>query len=58
MPAPLASWREGAARSAVLDFVDRVTRAGGADFVPPAARVPVLDMGHDWERIFADGVEG
>lgn len=43
MTATLPSWREGAARSAVLDFVDRVTRAGGADFVPPAARVAVFD---------------
>lgn len=39
----LATWTAGPARSAVLDFVDRVTRAGGPDFVEPAARVAVVD---------------
>lgn len=39
----LATWRDGAARTAVLDFVDRVTREDGPDHVPPAARVAVLD---------------
>lgn len=40
---PLPSWNEGAARSAILDFVDRVTREGGPDFVPPAERIAVFD---------------
>jgi phosphoserine phosphatase len=39
----LPSWNEGAARTAILDFVDRVSEEGGADYVPPAARVAVLD---------------
>lgn len=39
----LATWTAGPVRSAVLDFVDRVTRAGGPDFVEPAARVAVVD---------------
>jgi phosphoglycolate phosphatase-like HAD superfamily hydrolase len=39
----LASWRDGAAKSAILDFVARVTTAGGASFVPPAARIATFD---------------
>jgi hypothetical protein len=39
----LASWNDGAARTAILEFVDRVSEDGGADYVPPAERVAVLD---------------
>jgi len=39
----LASWNDGAAKSAIVDFVGRVTREGGASFVPPAARIAVFD---------------
>jgi len=39
----LPSWNEGDARSAILDFVARVTREGGPDFVPPAERIAVFD---------------
>ena len=39
----LASWNDGAARTAILEFVDRVTDERGTDFVPPAERVAVLD---------------
>ena len=39
----LTSWNEGPARTAILEFVDRVTEEGGTDFVPPAERVAVLD---------------
>ncbi len=39
----LASWNEGPARTAILEFVDRVSEEGGADYVPPAERVAVLD---------------
>lgn len=42
-PDPLASWRDGAAKQAILAFVDRVTRPGSADFVPPADRIAVFD---------------
>ena len=42
---PLPSWRDGATRRTLLGFVDRVTRAGSADFVPVAERVAVFD--HD-----------
>jgi phosphoserine phosphatase len=40
---PLPSWREGASKQAILDFVERVTAEGGADAVPPEERVAVFD---------------
>jgi phosphoserine phosphatase len=39
----LASWKQGPARTAILDFVDRVSEQGGTDYVPPTERVAVLD---------------
>ena len=39
----LPSWNDGAAKSSILDFVARVTREGGPDFVPPAERIAVFD---------------
>jgi phosphoserine phosphatase len=42
-PEPLSSWNDGAARSAILDLVARVTKQGGADFVPPAERIATFD---------------
>jgi phosphoglycolate phosphatase-like HAD superfamily hydrolase len=43
MTSPLQSWNEGAAMSAILDFVTRVTTANGPDFVPPAERIATFD---------------
>ncbi len=40
---PLQSWKDGATKSAIVDFVARVTRQGGTDFVPPEARIAVFD---------------
>jgi phosphoglycolate phosphatase-like HAD superfamily hydrolase len=40
---PLPSWNEGAARKSIIDFVARVTTAGGPDFVPPAERIATFD---------------
>jgi phosphoserine phosphatase len=40
---PLGSWREGASKQAILDFVQRVTTEGGTDTVPPEERVAVFD---------------
>ena len=40
---PLGSWREGATKQAILDFVQRVTSDGGSDAVPPEERVAVFD---------------
>jgi phosphoserine phosphatase len=39
----LPSWNDGAAKSAILDFVVRVTKDGGPDFVPPAERIATFD---------------
>jgi hypothetical protein len=40
---PLPSWNEGANKQAITDFVARVTRQGGPDFVPPAERIATFD---------------
>jgi phosphoglycolate phosphatase-like HAD superfamily hydrolase len=40
---PLPSWNAGAARTAITEFVSRVTREGGADYVPRSERVVVFD---------------
>ena len=40
---PLPSWNEGPAKTSVVDFVNRVTRQGGPDFVPPAERIATFD---------------
>jgi phosphoserine phosphatase len=39
----LASWRAGASRQAIQEFVARVTTEGSPDFVPPLERVAVFD---------------
>jgi phosphoglycolate phosphatase-like HAD superfamily hydrolase len=39
----LASWNDGPAKQSIIDFVGRVTKSGGADFVPEAQRVAVFD---------------
>jgi hypothetical protein len=40
---PLPSWNEGPAKRAILDFVARVTTAGGTDFVPVPERIATFD---------------
>ncbi|OAI53946.1 haloacid dehalogenase [Planctomyces sp. SCGC AG-212-M04] len=39
----LPSWNDGPPRSAILSFVDKVTREGSADFIRPEDRVAVFD---------------
>ena len=39
----LPSWNDSAAKSAILDFVARVTKQGGTEFVPPAERIATFD---------------
>jgi hypothetical protein len=39
----LASWKDGPAKTAIVDFVARVIEPGGADFVPPEERIAVFD---------------
>lgn len=43
MADPLASWRSGPVKSAIIDFVNRVTRTEGPDFVPASERIAVFD---------------
>ena len=40
---PLPSWNDGKAKQAILDFVGKVTREGGPDFVKPEARIATFD---------------
>ena len=41
--AELSLWTDGPTRSAITDFVARVSEEGGPDYVEPAARVAVFD---------------
>jgi phosphoglycolate phosphatase-like HAD superfamily hydrolase len=43
LPDPLPAWNNGRAKGAIIDFVDRVTKADGDDFVPIAERIAVFD---------------
>ncbi|MGH3681366.1 MAG: HAD family hydrolase, partial [Natronosporangium sp.] len=43
MDPQLPSWRDGPAKASIVDFVDRVTSAGGDQFVPPEQRIAVFD---------------
>jgi len=43
MSSELATWKDSATKSAIVDFVTRVTETGGPDYVEPAARVAVFD---------------
>jgi hypothetical protein len=40
---PLPSWNDGASKQSIVKFVERATKKGSADFVPPAERVAVFD---------------
>ncbi len=40
---PLPSWNDGPSKQAITDFVARVTRQGGPDFVPPPERIATFD---------------
>jgi len=41
---PLASWSDGAAKQAILDFVRETTDQASAHFVPPESRVATFDQ--------------
>jgi len=41
---PLPSWNEGAAKSAIVQFVRKTTDAASPQFVPPAQRVATFDQ--------------
>jgi phosphoserine phosphatase len=40
---PLPSWNDRATKRALIEFVERVTREGGSDFVPLEERIAVFD---------------
>jgi hypothetical protein len=40
---PLSSWNDGATKQSVVDFVTRVTQAGGLDYVAPEQRIATFD---------------
>jgi phosphoglycolate phosphatase-like HAD superfamily hydrolase len=40
---PLPSWNDTAPKQSVTSFVEKVTKEGTADFVPPAERIAVFD---------------
>ena len=39
----LPSWNDGAAKDSIIDFVARVTKQGGPDYVAPAERIATFD---------------
>jgi hypothetical protein len=39
----LPSWNDSAAKSAIVEFVARVTNEGGPEYVPPAERIATFD---------------
>ncbi len=40
---PLPSWSDGKVKQSIIDFVARVTKAGGPDYVKPAERIATID---------------
>ena len=40
---PLPSWNDGPAKKSIVDFVAKVTKTGGPDFVPIPERIAVFD---------------
>ncbi|MBI5041839.1 MAG: haloacid dehalogenase-like hydrolase [Gammaproteobacteria bacterium] len=40
---PLPSWNDGKARQSLVAFVEKVTKQGSKDFVPPAERIATFD---------------
>jgi hypothetical protein len=61
---PLPSWADDAAKSAILDFVTRVTKEGGPSYVRPADRIATFDdpfkanLDHDMPAIAKFGKKG
>ena len=41
---PLPSWNDGAAKQAIVAFVEATTKEGSADFVPQAERIATFDQ--------------
>jgi len=47
---PLASWNDGPTKQSIISFVQPVTRAGGPDYVAPAARLMRAASGKRYPR--------
>jgi hypothetical protein len=43
MATVLPSWNDRAVKSATVNFVARVTKEGGTDYVPPGDRIATFD---------------
>ena len=41
---PLPSWNDGAAKRAIVGFVEATTKPGGAQFVPEPERIATFDQ--------------
>jgi hypothetical protein len=39
----LPSWNDGSAKKVIVEFIEKVTREGGADYVPQPDRIAVFD---------------
>jgi hypothetical protein len=42
-PDPLPSWNDGKVKQSIIDFVTRVTKKEGPDYVPPEDRIATFD---------------
>ena len=40
---PLPSWNDGATKQSIIEFVTKVTKEGGPDYVKPEERVATFD---------------
>ncbi len=40
---PLPSWNDGSSKKSIVDFVNKTTKEGGADFIPVADRIACFD---------------
>ena len=40
---PLPSWNDGKTKKSIVAFVEKVTKEGSPDFVPPAERIATFD---------------
>ena len=40
---PLPSWNDGTVKKSIVTFVEKVTKQGSSDFVPPAERIATFD---------------